>query len=135
MNQFKFFVGIDDKAGHIYNDHVFKFFRGYVGSIQLMGVAGFATASFFNPELMTPEERVMRILRRQELEMEIGPVERIGEHQYRIRLNRTTVNRVPTRGERFAQLFNDKPGWVVYLGISIILFLYYAIKLIMVLLN
>ena len=39
----------------------FKFFRGYVGTLDLMDGQTYATASLYNPHTFTEDERLMRI--------------------------------------------------------------------------
>ena len=39
----------------------FKFFRGYVGTLDLMDGQTYATASLYNPHTLTEDERLMRI--------------------------------------------------------------------------
>lgn len=39
----------------------FKFFRGYVGTLDLMDGQTYATASFYDPQTLTDDERLIRI--------------------------------------------------------------------------
>ena len=84
----------------------FKFFRGYVGNLSVVDIESFVTASYFGNEF------------------QIGPIERIGNEQFRIRIQRPTIVRVPTRGKRFEQFIDNKIGWSIIAIISAAMIIY-----------
>ena len=49
----------------------FKFFRGYVGTLDLMDGQTYATASLYNPNTIRYEDRSVQISRRIQLDEEL----------------------------------------------------------------
>lgn len=60
----------------------FKFFRGYVGTLDLMDGQTYATASFFRPFTLPEDERTRRINQRIQLDEELRNQGRISNEQY-----------------------------------------------------
>ena len=49
------------KLNHILQMNKFKFFRGYMGTLDLMDGQMYATASLYDPRTLTEDERITRI--------------------------------------------------------------------------
>jgi len=60
----------------------FKFFRGYIGTLDLMDVETYATASLYNPHTLTNDERLAQINRRLQIDEEMRNHGRISHEQY-----------------------------------------------------
>ena len=60
----------------------FKFFRGYVGTLDLMDGQTYATASLYNPNTIRYEDRSVQISRRIQLDEELRNHGRISHEQY-----------------------------------------------------
>lgn len=60
----------------------FKFFRGYVGTLDLMDGQTYATASLYNPNTIRYEDRSAQISRRIQLDEELRNHGRISHEQY-----------------------------------------------------
>ena len=60
----------------------FKFFRGYVGTLDLMDGQTYATASLYNPNTIRYEDRSEQISRRIQLDEELRNHGRISHEQY-----------------------------------------------------
>jgi hypothetical protein len=60
----------------------FKFFRGYVGTLDLMDGQTYATASLYNPHTFTEDERLMRINERIQLDEQLRNQGRMSHEQY-----------------------------------------------------
>jgi hypothetical protein len=60
----------------------FKFFRGYVGTLDLMDGQTYATASLYNPNTIRYEDRSDQISRRIQLDEELRNHGRISHEQY-----------------------------------------------------
>ena len=60
----------------------FKFFRGYVGTLDLMDGQTYATASLYNPNTIRFEDRSAQISRRIQLDEELRNHGRISHEQY-----------------------------------------------------
>jgi hypothetical protein len=62
----------------------FKFFRGYVGTLDLMDGQTYATASLYNPNTIRYEDRSVQISRRIQLDEELRNHGRISHEQYNL---------------------------------------------------
>ena len=62
----------------------FKFFRGYVGTLDLMDGQTYATASLYNPRTLTEEERLTRINERMQLAEDFDGRIRMSQEQYNL---------------------------------------------------
>ena len=60
----------------------FKFFRGYVGTLDLMDGQTYATASLYNPNTIRYEDRSVQISRRIQLDEELRNHGHISHEQY-----------------------------------------------------
>ena len=60
----------------------FKFFRGYVGTLDIMDGQTYATASLYNPNTIRYEDRSVQISRRIQLDEELRNHGRISHEQY-----------------------------------------------------
>ena len=60
----------------------FKFFRGYVGTLDVMDGQTYATASLYNPNTIRYEDRSEQISRRIQLDEELRNHGRISHEQY-----------------------------------------------------
>jgi len=60
----------------------FKFFRGYVGTLDLMDGQTYATASLYNPNTIRYEDRSVQISRRIQLDEELRNHGTISHEQY-----------------------------------------------------
>ena len=60
----------------------FKFFRGYVGTLNIMDGQTYATASLNNPNNLREEERLSRINRRIQLDEQMRNQGRMSHEQY-----------------------------------------------------
>jgi hypothetical protein len=60
----------------------FKFFRGYVGTLDLMDGQTYATASLYNPRTLTEDERITRINERIRIDEQIRNQGRMSHEQY-----------------------------------------------------
>ena len=60
----------------------FKFFRGYVGTLDLMDGQTYATASLYNPNTIRYEDRSAQISRRIQLDEELRNQGRMSHEQY-----------------------------------------------------
>ena len=60
----------------------FKFFRGYVGTLDLMDGQTYATASLYNPHTLTEDERLIRINERIRIDEQIRNQGRMSHEQY-----------------------------------------------------
>ena len=60
----------------------FKFFRGYVGTLDMMDGQTYATASLYNPNTIRYEDRSAQISRRIQLDEELRNHGRISNEQY-----------------------------------------------------
>ena len=60
----------------------FKFFRGYIGTLDLMDGQTYATASLYNPNTLTNDERLAQINRRLQIDEEMRNHGRISHEQY-----------------------------------------------------
>ena len=60
----------------------FKFFKGYVGTLDLMDGQTYATASLYNPNTIRYEDRSVEISRRIQLDEELRNHGRISHEQY-----------------------------------------------------
>ena len=60
----------------------FKFFRGYVGTLDLMDGQIYATASLYNPTTLTEDERITRINERIRIDEQIRNQGRMSHEQY-----------------------------------------------------
>ena len=60
----------------------FKFFRGYVGTLDLMDGQTYATASLYNPNTIRYEDRSEQISRRIQLDEELRNHGRLSHNQY-----------------------------------------------------
>jgi hypothetical protein len=60
----------------------FKFFRGYIGTLDIMDGETYATASFYDPRTLTDEERLTQINRRIRIDEQFRNQERISHEQY-----------------------------------------------------
>ena len=60
----------------------FKFFKGYVGTLDLMDGQTYATASLYNPNTIRYEDRSVQISRRIQLDEELRNHGRISHEQY-----------------------------------------------------
>ena len=60
----------------------FKFFKGYVGTLDLMDGQTYATASLYNPRTLTEDERLIRINERIRIDEQIRNQGRISNEQY-----------------------------------------------------
>jgi hypothetical protein len=49
----------------------FKFFKGYIGTLDIMDGQTYATSSLYNPNTLTDEERLTQINRRIQIDDEI----------------------------------------------------------------
>jgi hypothetical protein len=69
----------------------FKFFRGYVGTLDLMDGQTYATASLYNPNTIRYEDRSAQISRRIQLDEELRNHGRISNEQYMLNRDRLLV--------------------------------------------
>ena len=60
----------------------FKFFKGYVGTLDLMDGQTYATASLYNPTTLTEDERITRINERIRIDEQIRNQGRMSHEQY-----------------------------------------------------
>jgi hypothetical protein len=60
----------------------FKFFRGYIGAINIMDGEAYMTASLYNPNTLTNDERLALINRRLQIDEETRNHGRISHEQY-----------------------------------------------------
>jgi len=60
----------------------FKFFRGYIGTINIMDGEAYMTASLYNPNTLTNDERLALINRRLQIDEEIHNQQIISHEQY-----------------------------------------------------
>ena len=60
----------------------FKFFKGYVGTLDLMDGQTYATASLYNPHTLTEDERITRINERIRIDEQIRNQGRMSHEQY-----------------------------------------------------
>jgi hypothetical protein len=60
----------------------FKFFRGYVGTLDIMDGQTYATASLYNPNTLTNDERLSLINRRIQIDEEMRNHGTISHEQY-----------------------------------------------------
>jgi hypothetical protein len=60
----------------------FKFFRGFIGTINTMDGETYATASFYDPRTLTDEERLTQINRRIRIDEQFRNQEIITHEQY-----------------------------------------------------
>ena len=60
----------------------FKFFRGYIGTLDLMDGQTYATASLYNPNTIRYEDRSVQISRRIQLDEELRNYGHISHEQY-----------------------------------------------------
>ena len=60
----------------------FKFFRGYVGTLNVMDGQTYATASLYNPNTIRYEDRSVQISRRIQLDEELRNHGRLSHEQY-----------------------------------------------------
>jgi hypothetical protein len=60
----------------------FNFFRGYVGTLDIMDGQTYATASLYNPHTLTNDERIAQINRRLQIDEEMCNQEIITHEQY-----------------------------------------------------
>lgn len=83
----------------------FKFFRGYVGTLNIMSgqaFATYATASLYNPNTIRYEDRSEQINRRIELDEELRNHGRISNEQYMLSRDRLLAEE-RTRRERMVE--------------------------------
>ena len=66
----------------------FKFFRGYIGTLSMMGGQTYATASLYNPYTFVEEERLTRINQRIQLDEELRNQGRMSHEQYMLNRDR-----------------------------------------------
>lgn len=62
----------------------FKFFRGFIGTLNTMDGQTYATASFYDPRTLTDEERLIRINERLRRAEEFRNQEIITQEQYNL---------------------------------------------------
>ena len=62
----------------------FKFFRGYIGSLDIMDGQTYATASLYNPHTLTNDERLAIINRRLQIDEEMRNQLRMFQEQYNL---------------------------------------------------
>ena len=62
----------------------FKFFRGFVGTINTMDGETYATASFYDPRTLTNDERLAIINRRLQIDEEMRNQVRMSQEQYNL---------------------------------------------------
>ena len=62
----------------------FKFFRGYIGTINIMDGEAYMTASLYNPNTLTNDERLALINRRLQIDEEIRNQGIISQQQYNL---------------------------------------------------
>jgi hypothetical protein len=62
----------------------FKFFRGFIGTINTMDGETYATASFYDPRTLTDEERLTQINRRIRIDEEMRNQVRMSQEQYNL---------------------------------------------------
>ncbi len=62
----------------------FKFFKGYIGTIDLMDGQTYATASLYNPHTLTNDERLAIINRRLQIDEEMRNQLRMSQEQYNL---------------------------------------------------
>jgi len=60
----------------------FKFFRGYIGTLDLMDEQTYATASIYNPTTLIEDERITRINERIRIDEQIRNQGRMSHEQY-----------------------------------------------------
>ena len=60
----------------------FKFFRGYIGTLDIMDGETYATASFYDPRTLTEDERLTQINRRIRIDEQFRNQEIITHEQY-----------------------------------------------------
>jgi len=60
----------------------FKFFKGYIGTLDIMDGQTYATASLYNPNTLTDEERLTQINRRIQIDEQFRNQERMSHEQY-----------------------------------------------------
>lgn len=66
----------------------FKFFRGYVGTLDIMDGQTYATASFFRPFTLPEDERTRRINQRIQLDEQLRNQGRMSHEQYMLNRDR-----------------------------------------------
>jgi hypothetical protein len=62
----------------------FKFFRGYVGTLNVMDGQTYATASFYNPQTLTDDERLTRINERIQIDEQFRNQGIMSQEQYNL---------------------------------------------------
>jgi len=62
----------------------FKFFRGYIGTLDIMDGQTYATASLYNPHTLTNDERLAIINRRLQIDEEMRNQLRMFQEQYNL---------------------------------------------------
>jgi len=62
----------------------FKFFRGYIGTLNVMDGEAYMTASLYNPNTLTNDERLSLINRRLQIDEEIRNQGIISQEQYNL---------------------------------------------------
>jgi hypothetical protein len=62
----------------------FKFFRGYIGTLDIMDGQTYATASLYNPHTLTNDERLAIINRRLQIDEEMRNQLRMSQEQYNL---------------------------------------------------
>ena len=76
----------------------FKFFRGYVGTLDLMDGQTYATASLYNPNTIRYEDRSVQISQRIQLDEELRNHGHISHEQYMLNRDRLLVEESIRRG-------------------------------------
>ena len=80
----------------------FKFFKGYIGTLNVMDSQTYATASLYNPNTIRYEDRSEQINRRIELDEELRNHGRISNEQYMLSRDRLLAEE-RTRRERMVE--------------------------------
>jgi hypothetical protein len=62
----------------------FKFFKGYVGTLNVMDGQTYATASFYNPQTLTDDERLTRINERIQIDEQFRNQGIMSQEQYNL---------------------------------------------------
>jgi hypothetical protein len=62
----------------------FKFFRGYVGTLNVMDGQTYPTASFYDSRTLTNDERLIQINRRLQIDEEMRNQIRMSQEQYNL---------------------------------------------------
>ena len=76
----------------------FKFFRGYIGTIDIMDGQTYATASLYNPHNLPPEEFNRRVVERIRLDEQLRNEGRISHEQYMLNRDRLLLEERIRRG-------------------------------------